>query len=77
VAGGMLLGWIAGGMLVTDPLFVVPDQWTGMPKLLEHNAETKMAVFNSPCPVLDRPHRRRTAGAGHRQDGCFRAGGHA
>lgn len=33
VAGGMLLGWIAGGMLVTDPAFVNPDQWTWMPKL--------------------------------------------
>ncbi len=31
-AGGMLLGWIAGGMLVTDPAFVDPDQWTWMPK---------------------------------------------
>lgn len=25
--GGMLLGWIAGGMLVTDQAFVNPDQW--------------------------------------------------
>ena len=33
VAGGMLLGWIAGGMLVTDPVFVNPDKWTWMPKL--------------------------------------------
>ncbi|CAM4318646.1 TerC family protein [Comamonas aquatilis] len=33
VAGGMLLGWIAGGMLVTDPLFVNADKWTWMPKL--------------------------------------------
>ncbi len=31
--GGMLLGWIAGGMLVTDPAFVNPDKWTWMPKL--------------------------------------------
>ena len=31
--GGMLLGWIAGGMLVTDPAFVTPDKWTWMPKL--------------------------------------------
>jgi predicted tellurium resistance membrane protein TerC len=31
--GGMLLGWIAGGMLVTDPAFVNPDKWTFMPKL--------------------------------------------
>ncbi|WP_046060609.1 TerC family protein [Paracidovorax citrulli] len=33
VAGGMLLGWIAGGMLVTDPAFVNPDRWTWVPKL--------------------------------------------
>ncbi|HPU20055.1 MAG TPA: TerC family protein, partial [Alicycliphilus sp.] len=32
-AGGMLLGWIAGGMLVTDPAFVNPDKWQWMPKL--------------------------------------------
>ncbi|RYF77324.1 MAG: TerC family protein [Comamonadaceae bacterium] len=31
--GGMLLGWIAGGMLVTDPAFVTPDKWTWVPKL--------------------------------------------
>src|SRR5690606_15030897 len=31
-AGGMLLGWIAGGMLVTDPALVNPDRWTWMPK---------------------------------------------
>src|SRR5574344_1955656 len=35
VAGGMLLGWIAGGMLVSDPLFANPDKWTWAPKLLE------------------------------------------
>ncbi len=32
-AGGMLLGWIAGGMFVTDPVFVNPDKWQWMPKL--------------------------------------------
>jgi len=31
--GGMLLGRIAGGMLVTDPAFVNPDKWLWMPKL--------------------------------------------
>jgi len=31
VAGGMLLGWIAGGMLVTDPVFVQPDAWQWLP----------------------------------------------
>ena len=33
VAGGMLLGWIAGGMLVTDPVFTNPEKWLWMPKL--------------------------------------------
>ena len=32
-AGGMLLGWIAGGMLVSDPAFANPDQWQWMLKL--------------------------------------------
>ena len=32
-AGGMLLGWIAGGMLVTDPAFSNPDKWQWMLKL--------------------------------------------
>ncbi len=32
-AGGMLLGWIAGGMLVTDPAFASPDKWQWMFKL--------------------------------------------
>lgn len=31
--GGMLLGWIAGGMLVTDPLFLHPEKWLWAPKL--------------------------------------------
>ncbi len=51
VAGGMLLGWIAGGMLITDPLFVNPDQWTWAPKLLAYDAETKMAIFNASMPI--------------------------
>lgn len=33
LGGGMLLGWIAGGMLVTDPAFVNPAQWLWLPKL--------------------------------------------
>ena len=33
VAGGMLLGWIAGGMLVTDPVFANTDKWLWMVKL--------------------------------------------
>ena len=31
--GGMLLGWIAGGMLVTDPVLADPARWTWMLKL--------------------------------------------
>ena len=37
-AGGMLLGWIAGGMLVTDPVFANPDKWTWMFKLEQSKA---------------------------------------
>ena len=37
-AGGMLLGWIAGGMLVTDPAFANPDQWNWMFKLPQTDA---------------------------------------
>ncbi|MGD9775222.1 TerC family protein [Diaphorobacter sp.] len=33
VAGGMLLGWIAGGMLVSDPALANPDKWQWMFKL--------------------------------------------
>lgn len=32
-AGGLLLGWIAGTMLVGDPAVANPDQWTWMLKL--------------------------------------------
>ena len=42
-AGGMLLGWIAGGMLVSDPAFADPAQWTWMPKL-EQTAVIKYAA---------------------------------
>ena len=31
--GGMLLGWIAGGMLVSDPALANPDKWQWMFKL--------------------------------------------
>ena len=33
--GGMLLGWIAGGMLVTDPVFANPDKWQWMFKIAQ------------------------------------------
>lgn len=32
-AGGMLLGWIAGTMAVSDPALVNPAQWTWVPKV--------------------------------------------
>lgn len=46
VAGGMLLGWIAGGMLVTDPLFVNTAKWTWMPKLgtLDENGMAQIST---------------------------------
>jgi len=31
--GGMLLGWIAGTMLISDPAVVRPDAWTWVPKI--------------------------------------------
>ena len=39
VLGGMLLGWIAGGMFVTDPVFTHPEQWLWAPKLGTLNAD--------------------------------------
>ena len=33
LVGGMLLGWIAGGMLVTDPALANPDKWQWMLKM--------------------------------------------
>lgn len=32
-AGGMLLGWIAGTMLISDPAVVRLDAWTWVPKI--------------------------------------------
>ena len=37
-AGGMLLGWIAGTMLVTDPAVANTEAWTWMPKLPQTDA---------------------------------------
>lgn len=45
--GGMLLGWIAGGMVVTDPAFVDPDKWTWVPKLGTIDPATNEAVISS------------------------------
>ena len=36
-AGGMLLGWIAGGMLVSDPVLANPDKWQWMLKLPQND----------------------------------------
>ena len=43
----MLLGWIAGGMLVSDPGFIDPDQWLWLPKLGQWD-ENGLAVLPSP-----------------------------
>jgi len=37
-AGGMLLGWIAGTMAVSDPAVAVADAWTWVPKLPQTDA---------------------------------------
>jgi YjbE family integral membrane protein len=37
-AGGMLLGWIAGTMAVSDPAVAKPDEWTWMFKLPQTEA---------------------------------------
>ncbi|PWW48696.1 TerC family protein [Melaminivora alkalimesophila] len=46
VAGGMLLGWIAGGMLATDPLFVNHGQWLWAPKwgVLDGEGHAKLST---------------------------------
>ncbi|MDZ4101038.1 MAG: TerC family protein, partial [Hydrogenophaga sp.] len=36
-AGGMLLGWIVGGMLVSDPVLANPDKWQWMLKLPQND----------------------------------------
>ena len=36
-AGGMLLGWIAGGMLVSDPVLANPDKWQWMLKIPQND----------------------------------------
>ena len=48
--GGMLLGWIAGGMLVTDPVFADPSRWQWMVKippsdLVKHGASLAGALL--------------------------------
>jgi len=36
--GGMLLGWIAGTMAVSDPVLAQPDAWAAFPKLPQTDA---------------------------------------
>jgi len=45
--GGMLLGWIAGGMLVTDPAFVNTEKWTWMPKLGTVGADGQAVISDT------------------------------
>ena len=54
--GGMLLGWIAGTMMVTDPALIDPQVLPGLPK-----------IEPSDLDALWRRRGRRPAGAGHRQ----------
>ena len=45
--GGMLLGWIAGGMLVTDPAFVNTEKWTWLPKLGTMDAQGQAVISDT------------------------------
>lgn len=47
ITAGALLGWIAGGMLVTDPAFANPDKWMWVPKL----PQTDTCVMPQVLPV--------------------------
>ena len=42
-AGGMLLGWIAGTMLVTDPVVADPQAWLFSPKIAQTDAVQYLA----------------------------------
>jgi YjbE family integral membrane protein len=50
--GGMLLGWIAGGMLVTDPVLVDPSRWTWMLKIPQSDALKYAAAVAGALLVL-------------------------
>jgi len=52
VAGGMLLGWIAGGMLVTDPVFANTEQWMWMAKIPQLSAVKYGAAIAGSLLVL-------------------------
>lgn len=48
-AGGMLLGWIAGGMLVSDPALANPDKWQWMFKLEQSDTLKYAASVAGAC----------------------------
>ena len=50
--GGMLLGWIAGGMLVTDPVLADPSRWTWMLKIPQSGALRYTAAVAGALLVL-------------------------
>ena len=52
VGGGMLLGWIAGGMLVTDPVFADPAQWQWMAKIPQSDTVKYAAAVAGALLVL-------------------------
>jgi YjbE family integral membrane protein len=51
-AGGMLLGWIAGTMAVSDPAVVNPDTWAWVPKLPQTDAVRYAAGIGGALLVL-------------------------
>jgi predicted tellurium resistance membrane protein TerC len=51
-AGGMLLGWIAGTMAVTDPSVVNPAAWTWVPKLPQTDTVRYIAGLGGALLVL-------------------------
>ncbi len=51
-AGGMLLGWIAGGMLVTDPVVANPDKWQWMLKIPQTDTIKYAAAVTGALLVL-------------------------
>jgi YjbE family integral membrane protein len=52
VAGGMLLGWIAGGMVVSDPVFANPAEWQWMAKIPQSDTVRHGAALAGALLVL-------------------------
>jgi predicted tellurium resistance membrane protein TerC len=50
--GGMLLGWIAGTMAVSDPSVVNPDAWTWVPKVPQTDMVRYIAGIGGALLVL-------------------------